>query len=477
MDRIKLTDVKKTYPTPDYITIRRELEEQLQNSNSVIAVLDDDPTGIQTVYDVPVYTDWRSETIQTAIAKDKMFFILTNTRAFSADEASLINHTIGELLAKEFSKQGKNILVISRGDSTLRGYYPLEVDMLRKAIEQNSSIRFDGEIICPYFEEGGRYTVNDIHYVANQDDELIPVAETDYAKDPTFGFLHSNLAEWVLEKAGSGRSREDIFSISIDTLRKENGAELVQNILEKNKCYHTILVNAVERADIQVFCTGLLRALKNGKHYLIRSSSSIPKELLCKPQRKLLTGEEVRIQDSNKGGLIIVGSHVKKTTEQLRKVKERVPGVEMIEFNQHLALDPGLLSEEVTRVLEEAEKSIENGNDAVIYTRRERLDIGTQDKEKELQLACRISEALTDVVKKLKVQPAYLIAKGGITSSDIGTKGLGVHKAIVLGQIEPGIPVWKTDATSKFPGMSYVIFPGNVGKAGTLAKIMMLLKM
>lgn len=476
MNRIKLTDVKKSYPEPDYITIHSKLEQQLTKSDRVIVVLDDDPTGIQTVYGVPVYTDWEPETIRAAAANDKMFFILTNTRAMSADKASSVNYAIGKLLAQESLRQEKDFLLISRGDSTLRGHYPLEIDVLRNAVEQNSPIRFDGEIICPYFGEGGRCTVNDIHYVADGEDELIPVAQTDYARDQTFGFRHSNLAEWVLEKAGKGRRREDIVSLSVDILRREKGAELVQEVLERKEGYRTILVNALEHADIQVFCTGLLRALQNGKNYLIRSGSSVPGELLGKPRRKLLTREEIRIPDSNHGGLVIAGSHVKKTTEQLQKVERGIPDVKMIEFNQHLAIYPELLKEEVCRVLTEAETSIENGRDAVVYTRRERLDMGTQDKEKELWLAGLISEALTDVVKRLKVQPAYLIAKGGITSSDIGTKGLGVHKAMVLGQVRPGIPVWKTDADSKFPGMSYVIFPGNVGEAGTLAEIMRLLR-
>ena len=58
--------------------------------------------------------------------------------------------------------------------------------------------------------------------------------------------------------------------------------------------------------------------------------------------------------------------------------------------------------------------------------------------------------------------------KGGITSSDVGTKALAVKKARVLGQIQPGIPVWQTGAESRFPGTPYVIFPGNVGEDGTL---------
>ena len=72
---------------------------------------------------------------------------------------------------------------------------------------------------------------------------------------------------------------------------------------------------------------------------------------------------------------------------------------------------------------------------------------------------------------QLHVKPAYIIAKGGITSSDVGTKALKVKKALVMGQIQKGIPVWLTGEESKFPGMPYIIFPGNVGDKDTLRLI------
>jgi uncharacterized protein YgbK (DUF1537 family) len=32
----------------------------------------------------------------------------------------------------------------------------------------------------------------------------------------------------------------------------------------------------------------------------------------------------------------------------------------------------------------------------------------------------------------------------------------------------PGIPVWQLGEESRFPGMNYVVFPGNVGGADAL---------
>ena len=119
--------------------------------------------------------------------------------------------------------------------------------------------------------------------------------------------------------------------------------------------------------------------------------------------------------------------------------------------------------------------SIAAGKTTVLMTRRERIDLNTGNKEDELALARRISDALSEIVAKLEVRPAYLVAKGGITSSDIGTKGLGVKKAIVAGQILPGVPVWKLGKESRFENLSYIIFPGNVGDDLALKQIVELL--
>jgi uncharacterized protein YgbK (DUF1537 family) len=97
----------------------------------------------------------------------------------------------------------------------------------------------------------------------------------------------------------------------------------------------------------------------------------------------------------------------------------------------------------------------------VIATSRELIT--SLDAASSLDIGARISAALVEVVQRLKVRPRYLIAKGGITSSDLATRALGVKRAMVLGQILPGVPVWELGAESKFPGLPYIVFPGNVG--------------
>ena len=114
---------------------------------------------------------------------------------------------------------------------------------------------------------------------------------------------------------------------------------------------------------------------------------------------------------------------------------------------------------------------MEKGTTVVIYTSRELVVPDTADKDKILGLSVEISNALTRIVHLLTLKPKFIIAKGGITSSDVATKGLSVRKAMVMGQIKKGIPVWMTGPESKFPDMPYIIFPGNVGEASTLREI------
>lgn len=83
----------------------------------------------------------------------------------------------------------------------------------------------------------------------------------------------------------------------------------------------------------------------------------------------------------------------------------------------------------------------------------------------------QVSDALTRVVAQVSVRPRYVLAKGGITSSDTATQALKVKRAQVVGQIRAGVPVWQLGNESKFPGLSYVVFPGNVGEEDTLTQV------
>lgn len=236
--------------------------------------------------------------------------------------------------------------------------------------------------------------------------------------------------------------------------------------IERKLCSLTgfgkLIVNAVCEADVKVFVTALFSALKKGKHYLYRSAAALPKVMGGVDSRPLLTREELVNTTNRNGGLIVVGSHVSKTTTQLEVLKQK-KDITFLEMNQHLVMDEEAFRRELDRVIAAAEDNIREGVTCAVYTRRERFDLNNGCKEDELRLAVKISEAVTSVVSRLSVRPNFIIAKGGITSSEIGTTALRCRKARVMGQILKGIPVWETGEESLFPHLPYVIFPGNVG--------------
>lgn len=200
---------------------------------------------------------------------------------------------------------------------------------------------------------------------------------------------------------------------------------------------------------------------------MFRTAAAFVKEMGGITTKPLLTKEQMMVKHTGRGGVIVVGSHTQKTTEQLEELK-KAEGIVSIEFDSDLVLDDEAFQAETARVTREMEKIIASGRTAVAYTKRKLLVIENDTKESALIRSVKISDAVQSLVGNLKIEPGFVIAKGGITSSDVGTKALRVKRATVMGQIRPGIPVWQTGEESRFPFIPYVIFPGNVGDVDTL---------
>ncbi|MEH7120675.1 four-carbon acid sugar kinase family protein [Neobacillus vireti] len=462
-------EILDALPEVNRTEVDQLLTESLKTLNKKIIVLDDDPTGVQTVHDISVFTDWSVESIEQGFNEEQsMFFILTNSRGFTAEETVKAHREIAGNILTVARKLNQEFMIISRGDSTLRGHYPLETNVLRETIETDSDIKVNGEVILPFFKEGGRLTINNIHYV-QYGEELVPAGETEFAKDRTFGYTKSDLGEWIEEKSNGGFLAKNTLYISLEQLRSLQIDQITEQLLQVDH-FNKVVVNAVDEVDVKIFTIALVQAINSGKNFLFRSAAALPKVIGGVSNKPLLTRAELVGEETGNGGLIIVGSHVKKTTEQLEELK-KLSDIEFIEFNSHLVLQADLFKKECDRVIETTEALIRAGKTVAVYTSRERLDLGEGKKEEELKLSVSISDAVTSIVTKLQVRPNFLVAKGGITSSDVGTKGLKVKRATVAGQIRPGIPVWRTGDESKYPGIAYVIFPGNVGSKTDLKEV------
>lgn len=300
--------------------------------------------------------------------------------------------------------------------------------------------------------------------------QLIPAGMTEFAKDKSFAYQASHLGEWCEEKNQGKYSWKDMVYITMDSLRGLRYDEITCQ-LEQINDFNKVIVNAIDYIDVKVFCVALLRAMTKGKEFVIRSAAAVTKVLGGIADKPLLTKDELISPENTNGGIVIAGSHVNKTTRQLEKLKNCRYPIDFIEFNQHLIISPQGLAPEVERVVEIVNEKIQKGRTVAVYTRRERFDLNTDDKEEQLRISVEISNAVTSIIAKLSVRPNFIIAKGGITSSDVGTKALKVKRATVMGQIKPGIPVWMTGEESAFPNMPYIIFPGNVGEDETLREV------
>ncbi|MDO5776098.1 MAG: four-carbon acid sugar kinase family protein [Eubacteriales bacterium] len=462
-------DVVNNYKPIDEEYMNVLLSEEIAKNPKKIIVLDDDPTGVQTVHDIAVYTHWDKDSIRQGFAEEKhIFFILTNSRAFTEEQTIKAHNEIADVIEEVSKETGIEYIIISRGDSILRGHWPLETEILRDSFEKHTGKKVDGEIMCPFFKEGGRLTIDNVHYV-RYGDELVSANETEFAKDKTFGYSAETLPGYVEEKTHGRYKASDVVCISLEDIHDMN-IDKIESQLMSVTGFNKVVVNAISRKDVKVFCVALYRAMAKGKTFMFRSAAAFVKVFANIKLQPFLTREQMIFDNSANGGIIVVGSHTNKTSEQLEHLKE-IKDIEFIELNANLVKDDEVFQAEFERCLKLEEKYISEGKTVCCYTTRALITADTGNKEDELRLAVKISDAVQNLVGKLNVRPAFVIAKGGITSSDIGVKALGVMRAYVLGQIGPGIPVWQTGNRSKWPGIPYVIFPGNVGEADTLKEM------
>ena len=462
------------YPSVCGADLDSLLAAEIAKNPAKLVVLDDDPTGVQTVHDVSVYTNWSEETFREAFsASDKLFFILTNSRGMTHQESRRAHLEIAANCSAAARETGVPYLYLSRSDSTMRGHYPMETEILRECQETDLGRPVDGEVFCPYFKEGGRFTIDGVHYV-QQGDELIPAAETEFAKDKTFGYAHSFIPDYIEEKTAGAYKAANVLRISLEQLRAADIDGIEQQLMSVHG-FNKICVDAVDYKDLKVFAVALYRAMAHGKIFIFRTAASLVKVLGGVSDTPLLTRKELISGTAKSGGIVVVGSHTKKTTAQLAELL-KLDDVVPIAFNSDTVLEgDAAFDAEVRRCVSEEEKVIASGKTAVCYTSRTLLSLPSDTKESALLRSVKISDGVQRLVGELKITPAFVVAKGGITSSDVGVKALGVRRSTVMGQIRPGVPVWRTGAESRFPSIPYVIFPGHVGVDMTLREVVAVL--
>jgi uncharacterized protein YgbK (DUF1537 family) len=436
-----------------------------ERTGTRIAVLDDDPTGTQTVAGVPVLTSWSVTDLRWALDRGPgVFFVLTNTRSMSPAAARDRNVEIAANLAA--AAAGVRVRIVSRCDSTLRGHYPLETDVLEAAAT------YDAMLFSPAYLAAGRLTVDDVHW-HRRGTELVPIATTEYARDATFGYHSSNLRDFVLEKTGTRWHPEDITSLDLTTIRT-GGPDAVRDKLLRVRGCRPVIVNAAAEEDLEVVTLGVQLAERQGHRFLHRSGPSLVRVLGGLPSRPPLRHAQLYPNGPRAGhGLVVVGSHVGNSTRQVAELLE-LSDLTVVVLDVPALLASGdpvvaTVAADVTAALARS--------DVLLATSREL--VGGDNPDEGREIAGRVSGALVDIVATAhaKVPLRFVVAKGGITSSDLATAALKIRRAEVLGQLFPGmVSVWLTADGEADAGLPFVVFAGNVGDAAALADAVTLLR-
>lgn len=458
-----LKTITERYATLEEPAWREAIAASLLKNRIRLVVIDDDPTGIQTVHGCLLLTEFTPETLHAALTDEAPFFyMLVNSRAMTEEAARKVVRDAMEAVLEANRTLQYNLVFVSRSDSTLRGHFPAEPDTMVEVLAEYGIVPELPMLFVPSFFEAGRMTFEGVHYMV-QGEELVPVAETEFARDNVFGYQNSRLSDYIVEKGGGAITCDEVHHIVLDELRRQTPEALAEALkaLSDKRCIST---DSIDYNDLQRIALAVLACFdgkQGGRAVVIRSSSSLPKAMSGIEHQAYISAPKEGAR-----GVVVVGSHVKKSTDQLMHLlsSERVRGVE-IDVEAILNDSPTLMTE----ILGEAAAHYAEGYTPVLYTSRR--EVRCDDAARRLALGAKISHFLVEAVRALPFRPDFLVSKGGITSHDILTHSLEVRKARVAGQAAAGIPTIRLGADEHFANLLYVIFPGNVGAVETLREV------
>jgi uncharacterized protein YgbK (DUF1537 family) len=475
--------------------VAEAVEASSADAARMLVVLDDDPTGTQSVADLPVLTRWDVEDFSWAFAHivhsnlKPAVYVLTNTRSLDPAEAAARNEEVvrNALAAAASDGDGSagalRLGFVSRSDSTLRGHFPLEPDVIAATVAEVSGEDTDGVVLVPAFPDAGRVTIGGVHYMRGTGADagtLTPVAETEFAKDATFGFSNSEMAKYVEEKSQGRFTAESVIVLDLNIIRASSDpqvtAKTIADALESATHSTPIVADIVTENDLRALSLGLMEAERRGKKLLYRVGPPFVRARIGQEIRTELSGEEAYAGNnpSDAGGLIVVGSHVGVTTRQLKALTDQHSAARIVEIDAEKLLAAETETDTPASYLEQTVETVVaalHDGDVIVHTSR--LLIKTDDPAESLRIARTVSAAVVAVVNRtLKTfPPRFVIAKGGITSSDVAAHGLEIRHAIVRGPMLPGIvSLWEpVDGPAK--GIPYIVFAGNVGDDDSLAQV------
>jgi uncharacterized protein YgbK (DUF1537 family) len=461
-----------------------ELSGLVLRSERRVLALDDDPTGSQTVRDVPIVMRWSEEDLRWAFHQPSpLAIVVTNSRSMSPQRAGAVAREVAAAAAGAFS-DGTQVSLISRGDSTLRGHFPLEVDELMSAWTARTGERFDGMVFCPAYVEAGRITVGDTHWVVSGD-MATAVGATEFARDAAFGYRSSGLKEWISEKTLGRWKPGEIDSVSLADIRVGGPRCVLEKLLALSGA-RPLVVNAADPADLDVVAWALVQAELSGRRFVCRCGPSLLRARAGVPSHGALSPGELVGGGAAVGahGLVVVGSHVDLSSQQLSRVLA-LGDVGLVEFDVTAVLDGDRRADEIARSADAVCDALDE-QDVVLSTTRG--VVSGPGPNASLEISAAVSRAVTEVVRQVRTRRRdirFLITKGGITSRDVLAEAMEFRRGWVIGQVLPGmVSAWipaRAPGPSGWegsppPAIPLIVFAGNVGGADSLATVLIALR-
>ncbi len=443
-----------------------------------VIVIDDDPTGSQTVNNCLLLLKWDYPTLVEGFkSKSNLFFILANTRSLSENDAKFRIEEICTVLKKVISNESnkEEFIVVSRGDSTLRGHNFLEPNVINDCLGP-----FDATFHIPAFLEGNRFTIDGIHFVEN-----IPVSQTIFAKDKIFGFKTSNIKDLLFQKSKHQINLNDIKNLKLSELKglETNEKNIVFKKLRNLKNNSHVIVDIDNYSQLKKFSLAI-RKLSEQKKFLFRTAASFISSIsgIKNNYQKPFFYNNLRRKNNKKKflpGFVVVGSFVELTTIQLKKLLEicdcKPVKLDVFQFSRIFSQknNQDQLSDLKNKLLFEIRSILKRGNTPVLFTSRKALSL--DNNMEQINFYNSLANFISELVGDLKNEIGYLISKGGITSNIILSNGVKANYVYLQGQIIPGVSL-VTFKLANDESLPIVTFPGNVGDKDSLAKVWSILE-
>jgi len=423
------------------------------------------------VHSCPLLLRWDASSLRRGLAHPSpLLFVLANTRALGADAASARVREICRALkpALAWAQTAGHLdrwMVVSRGDSTLRGHFPLEVQVLNEELGP-----FDLTLLAPAFLPGGRTTVEGVHLLQGE-----PVHTTPFAQDGLFGYSTSHLPAWVQEKSGGRIEASAVQRLSLAELdaaaKAPAGMDRLCDRLLACRRNTLVVVDAQQPHQLEALGAAVRRVSAQGRRLLAQSAASLLNGLVALPPQPLdargLAGLR-RLDGDGRPlpGLVLVGSHVPLADAQLHCLLQEPAcgGVELpvaqVAQSLHDAEERQSISTLQSCVLEQLRQQLQAGRTPVLYTSRGELACVSPGERRRLGL--ELAGLMARLVAALTPELGYVISKGGITTHTLLADGLGLAQVALQGQLMPGLSlVLAAD-------LPVITFPGNLGDVDTL---------